>query len=188
MKADLPSKHFATQESFRVWLDTHQTSPGLWVRFAKKGTGVESITYDQAVEVALCYGWIDGQLKSLDQTYYQIRFVPRQSKSVWSLRNRTKVEQLTAAGKMQPAGLAAIEAAKANGYWEAAYSSSSNMADDPAFTAALNKDAKAKAFYATLNRADTYAIQWRIHTTKPEKRQAKIGQMIAMLHDSKKFH
>jgi uncharacterized protein YdeI (YjbR/CyaY-like superfamily) len=189
-KPDLPILPFATQEAFRKWLHAnHASSPGIWLQIAKKDTGVATVSYAEAIDVVLCYGWIDGQLKTFDKTYYLQRFTPRRAKSIWSKINTQKVAQLIADGKMQPAGLAAVEAAKKDGRWDAAYEGSSTMTEAADFLAALNKNPKAKAFYATLNKTNTYAINWRIHTAKtPEKRKAKIEQLIAMLSAGQKLH
>ena len=190
MYKDLPVIEFANQEEWRKWLHAHHTQPaGIWIKFAKKGTGVTTASYDEALDAALCYGWIDGQTQRFDATYYLQKFTPRRAKSIWSKRNVTKVAKLAAAGKIQPAGQAAIDAAKADGRWEQAYDSFSNSVIPDDFQAALVANPKAKAFYATLNKTNTYAILWRIQTAKkPETRARRIETLIAMLNSEEKIH
>lgn len=183
-------RFFATPEAWETWLAKHYDQPqGIFIKFAKKASGIKSINYDQALEVALCYGWIDGISNSLDETYYLQKFTPRRPKSMWSKRNIGIVDRLTEEGRMQPAGIAAIEAAKADGRWEQAYDSPSNMTIPEDFQEALDSNPKAKAFYQTLNNTNTFAILWRIHTAKkPETRQRRIEKFIAMLSQEEKLH
>jgi uncharacterized protein YdeI (YjbR/CyaY-like superfamily) len=187
---DLPVQSFATQPEWLAWLaEHHDSGKGIWIKFAKKASGIPTITYDQALEDALCYGWIDGQTKGLDETYYLQKFTPRRPKSIWSKRNVGIVDQLIEAGRMQPAGQAAIDAAKADGRWDRAYDSSSNMIMPDDLQAALDANPKAKAFYETLNKTNTYAILWRIQTAKkPETRAARIQKLVAMLERGEKLH
>lgn len=181
---------FEKPEEWESWLEKHhQDRSGVWLKFAKKDSGIASINYAQALQAALCYGWIDGQAKSLDDMYYLQKFTPRRPKSIWSKRNIGFVDELTKAGKMKPSGLAEVEAAKADGRWEQAYDSPSNMTIPEDFQAELDKNPKAKAFYDTLNKTNTYAILWRVQTAKkPETRAARIQKLIAMLNEERKIH
>lgn len=187
---DLPVQSFATPAEWLAWLvEHHDSSKGIWIKIAKKVSGIPSISYDQALEDALCYGWIDGQTKGIDDTYYMQKFTPRRPKSIWSKRNVGIVGQLIKTGRMQPAGQVAIDAAKADGRWDRAYDSSSNMIMPDDLQAALDSNPKAKAFYQTLNKTNTYAILWRIQTAKkPETRAARIEKLVAMLERGEKLH
>jgi uncharacterized protein YdeI (YjbR/CyaY-like superfamily) len=179
-----------SQKNWRAWLDkNHSQTDGVWLKFAKKTSGIKTVNYAEALEEALCYGWIDSQVKSLDDKYYLQKFSPRRSRSIWSKINVGKVEKLIAEGKMQPAGLAQIEAAKADGRWQAAYSSPADITEPPEFLAALNKNKKAKEFYANLSKSNRYAILWRLHNAKrPATRARNIEKFIAMLAAGQKFH
>ncbi len=187
---DLPMMLFESPQAWEDWLKEHHAeSPGIRLKIAKKGTGQRSVTYAEALEVALCYGWIDGQLQALDQTFYLQRFTPRRRHSVWSKINTEKAEALIAQGRMQPAGLKEIEAAKQDGRWAAAYDSQSRAVVPDDFQAELEKNPKAKAFFATLNSVNRYAICYRIQTArKPETRRARIEKFIAMLDDNQKIY
>ena len=178
-----PIKLFKSKQDWAAWLEkNHRKHTGLWLRLAKKDSGVRSVTYKEALEAALCFGWIDGQKKPESEQAWLQKFVPRSSRSIWSKINREKALALIAAGEMQPAGLEAIENAKKNGRWEAAYDSPSGATVPADFQAALDASKKAAAFYKTLNKANTYAILWRIQTVKKaETRARKIEQFIAML-------
>jgi uncharacterized protein YdeI (YjbR/CyaY-like superfamily) len=180
---DLPIMLFAQQQEWAAWLDeNHATSPGVWLRLAKKASGTASVTYDEALEVALCYGWIDGQKKSYDDSSWLQKFTPRGAKSIWSKVNREKAEKLIERGQMKPAGLAAVERARQDGRWDAAYDSpgSASVPDD--FQAALDRGPQAKAFFATLNSRNRYAILFRIQTAKKAETRAKrIEQFVRML-------
>jgi uncharacterized protein YdeI (YjbR/CyaY-like superfamily) len=180
---DLPVIQFEGPQTWVTWLDEHHaTSSGVWLRIAKKASGMASVTYDQALEVALCYGWIDGQKKSYDQESWLQKFTPRGARSIWSKVNREKAEQLIARGAMQPAGLAAVEQAKQDGRWEAAYDSQRSASVPSDFQAALDQHEEARAFFATLNSRNRYAILFRIQTAKkPETRAKRIEQFIRML-------
>jgi len=180
---DLPVIQFEGPQTWATWLDEHHaTSSGVWLRIAKKASGMASVTYDQALEVALCYGWIDGQKKSYDQESWLQKFTPRGARSIWSKVNREKAKQLIARGAMQPAGLAAVEQAKQDGRWEAAYDSQRSASVPSDFQAALDQHEEARAFFATLNSRNRYAILFRIQTAKkPETRAKRIEQFIRML-------
>jgi uncharacterized protein YdeI (YjbR/CyaY-like superfamily) len=183
-------KLFKSKQDWAAWLEkNHRKSPGLWLRLAKKDSGLRSVSYKEALEVALCFGWIDGQKRpENDQTWLQ-RFVPRSSRSIWSKINREKVLALIASGEMQAAGLEAIENAKKNGQWDAAYDSPSGATVPADFQKALDANPRAAAFFKTLDRANRYAVLWRIQTVKTaETRDRKIEQFIAMLEKKEKIH
>jgi uncharacterized protein YdeI (YjbR/CyaY-like superfamily) len=188
--ADLPDKKFATAKAFEQWLaKNHDKAPGAWVHFAKKNGGAKSLTYIEAVEVALCYGWIDGQGKAVDEQFSKQRYTPRTKRSVWSKINTERAERLIAEGRMQPAGLAEVERAKADGRWDRAYDSPKNMTVPDDLTAALKKNKKAAAMFETLNSSNRYAILWRIHDAKkPETRASRIEKFVAMLAEGKTLH
>ena len=181
---------FRSLAEWERWLATnHAKAQGVWLRFFKKGTGVPTVSYAEAVEGALIYGWIDSQVKKYDARSYIQKFTPRRAKSVWSKVNREKVLALVRSGRMRAAGQAAVEAAKSDGRWDAAYDSPKTSAPPADFRRALRADKKAAAFYKTLNRANTYAIEWRIHAAKrPETRAKRIAALVAMLAAGKKLH
>jgi uncharacterized protein YdeI (YjbR/CyaY-like superfamily) len=188
MPADLPSLPFKTPCAFAAWLKkNHAQAPGLWLKIAKGGAA-PSITYAEALDEALCYGWIDGQKKPFDDAWWLQKFTPRGPRSIWSQVNRDKAQALIAAARMQPAGLAAIEAAKKNGRWEAAYASA-RTAELPAdFVAELDRRPQAKAFYNTLNSANRYAIKFRLQNAKkPETRARRMQQYLELLEKSEKL-
>ena len=188
--AELPIFPFASQQSFSDWLaENHDKSDGLWLKLAKKGTNVPSITYDEAVEVSLRYGWIDSQKKGFDKSFWLQRFTPRRAKSIWSRVNREKAEQLIASGQMQPAGLAAVELAQQNGRWEAAYYSQGTITVPDDLQAELDKNSKAKAFFDALDSANRYAILFRLQTSKKaETRARRLRQFVEMLARGEKLH
>ena len=190
MSDDFQTLDFDTKAKFRAWLDkNHSKEPGVWIRYAKKGSGIRSIKYDEAVEVALCYGWIDGKVRTVDDDYYMQRFTPRRSKSMWSKINVGKAEALIAAGKMKPAGLAEVERAKADGRWAAAYEAPSNMTVPDDFEKALKKSAKARKFFETLNRSNRYAILYQIaDAKKPETRARRIAKFVEMMKAGEKLY
>jgi uncharacterized protein YdeI (YjbR/CyaY-like superfamily) len=162
-QGDLPVILFEQPKDWAEWLDKHHgNAAGLWLRLAKKASGIQSITYQEALEVALCYGWIDGQKNSYDESSWLQKFTPRGAKSIWSKINREKAEKLIEDGQMKPAGLKAVEAAKQDGRWEAAYDSFSRATVPDDFQAELAKNPEAKAFFETLNRQNRYAILFRI--------------------------
>jgi uncharacterized protein YdeI (YjbR/CyaY-like superfamily) len=187
---EYPTKSFKTQEAFETWLaKNHAKAPGVWIKLAKKASGGKSITYAEAVEAALCYGWIDGQSKSIDDTAWLQKYTPRGRRSIWSKINRDKVEALIKAGRMQPAGLAAIEAAKVDGRWAAAYDSPSKAGVPADLQAALDASPKAKAFFATLNSTNRYAILFRTQQAKKAETRAKrIKQFVEMLEKGEKLY
>lgn len=186
----LPVLCFANQEAWADWLAEHHASAaGVWVKLARKGSGLPSVSRDEALDLALCYGWIDSQGKSYDEQYWLQKFTPRTAKSKWSKINRVKVEQLIAEGRMQPAGFAAIEAAKAEGRWDAAYDSPRTATVPPDLQEALDQNPAAAAFFATLNSANRYAILHRIQTAKKAETRAKrIQQFVEMLERNEKIY
>ncbi|MFB4293601.1 YdeI family protein [Nonomuraea sp. ATR24] len=189
-KQDLPILAFASQAEFEKWLDAeHAVSPGLWLKIAKKDSGIPSVTYAEALDVALCFGWIDGQKVKFDAEHWLQRFTPRKPRSRWSKVNCGKVERLIAAGAMRPAGLAQVEKAKADGRWEAAYESSSTATVPDDLQAALDADPAAAEFFATLDRANRYAILYRVGDAKrPATRAARIEKFVAMLREHQKIY
>lgn len=189
-KTELPVELFKDQKHWSAWLDKHHgKSPGLWLRLAKKGSDIPSVSYAEALEVALCHGWIDGQKKAFDESFWLQKFTPRGDRSLWSKINREKAEDLIRTGRMMPAGLAAIDRARQNGRWEAAYDSPGNATVPSDFQAELDRHPKAKAFFGTLNSANRYAILWRIQTVKKaETRARRIQQFIEMLERNEKIH
>jgi uncharacterized protein YdeI (YjbR/CyaY-like superfamily) len=181
---------FKDQAAWSAWLDkNHERSSGVWLRLAKKNSGLQSVTYAEALEAALCYGWIDGHKRpESDQAWLQ-RFCPRSAKSIWSRINREKALALVKSGRMMPAGQQAIEQARSNGRWESAYDSPSRASVPDDFQAALKLSPKAKSFFETLDRANRYAILFRIQTAKkPETRARNIQKFVAMLERGEKIH
>jgi uncharacterized protein YdeI (YjbR/CyaY-like superfamily) len=190
LKKEFPVRAFRSLEEWERWLATnHAKAGGVWLRFFKKGSGVPTVSYAEAVEGALIYGWIDSQLKKYDADSYIQKFTPRSVKSVWSKVNREKALALIKSGRIKPAGRAAVDAAKSDGRWDAAYDSPKTSEAPADFLKALRADKKAAAFYKTLNRANTYAIEWRLHAAKrPETRAKRIADLVAMLAAGKKLH
>ncbi len=181
---------FATQAAWDRWLKkNHRNSPGLWLRLAKKGSATQSVTYAEALEVALCYGWIDGQKRGESADAWLQRFLPRSEKSIWSKINRDKAILLIASGCMQPAGSQAVEAAKRTGRWEAAYDSPRGAIVPDDFQAALNASPRARKFFEDLDGANRYAVLFRIQTVKKvETRARKIREFVAMLERHETIH
>lgn len=188
--ADRPILLFESPQDWMAWLDeNHAVSPGVWLRLSKKGSGLQSVTYDEALEAALCYGWIDGQKNRYDDSSWLQKFTPRRPKSIWSKINREKAEALIRAGRMRPAGLAAVELAKQDGRWEAAYDSFGSASVPGDFQAALEANPAAKAFFETINRQNRYAILHRIQTAKKaETRLRRIQQFVQMLAEHKTLY
>jgi uncharacterized protein YdeI (YjbR/CyaY-like superfamily) len=181
---------FKSKQDWAAWLErNHGKTAALWLRLAKKGSRLRSVSYKEALEVALCYGWIDGQKKPESEQAWLQRFVARSSKSIWSKINRENALALIVSGEMKAAGLKAIENAKKNGQWDAAYDSPSGATVPTDFQAALDANPQAAAFFKTLDRANRYAVLWRIQTVKKaEIRTRKIEQFIAMLEMGEKIH
>ena len=187
-KPDLPIVPFASRDAWRAFLEGwHASSEGLWLKIAKKASGIESVTYDQAVEVALCYGWIDGQVRRFDGDYYLQRFTPRRLRSKWSKVNREKVTKLIEMGEMKPSGLREVERAKADGRWDAAYDSPSTAKVPEDLQRELEKNEQARKFFSELDGRNKYAILYQIQDAKrPETRAQRIAKYVAMLTERKK--
>ena len=190
MPDDLPELHFESADAWDAWLAaSHANSPGVWLRIAKKGSGVPSVDYSEAVDVALCHGWIDGQKNSLDLAFWLQRFTPRRPASKWSRVNTQRAEALIDAGRLRPAGLRQVEVAMADGRWQAAYHSQSTATVPADLGAALEANPQAAAFFATLDRANCYAILHRVADAKrPETRARRIATFVAMLAAHDKLH
>jgi uncharacterized protein YdeI (YjbR/CyaY-like superfamily) len=188
---DLPVLAFPSRDAFRDWLDAeHARSPGLWLRIARKATGAPSVTYAEALDVALCYGWIDGQKAPGDQEGWWLqRFSPRRPRSRWSRINREKAEALIASGEMRPAGLAEVEQARADGRWDSAYAGSRTATVPDDLQAALDASPAAAEAFAGLNAANRYAILYRVQDAKrPATRAARIEKFVAMLERGETLH
>lgn len=185
-----PTRTFKTARDFASWLEkNHTRSTGIWARIARKGGGLKSMTYQEGLDVALCYGWIDALKRPEDEAAWLQRFVPRRRKSLWSRINRDKAVALIERGEMKPAGHAEIARAKSDGRWDAAYDSQSRASVPPELEAALSQRPRAKAFFDTLDRVNRYAIIWRIQTAmKPETRQRRLDTLLEMLEKGKTLH
>jgi uncharacterized protein YdeI (YjbR/CyaY-like superfamily) len=181
---------FKTAETFETWLETnHDISTGIWLKIFKKNSGVQTISYAQALDEALCFGWIDGQRKSFDEKAFLQKFCPRRPKSIWSKINIGHVERLSEAKRMRSAGLKAVEQAKEDGRWAQAYDSPSIMTIPDDFLTALSKNKKADLFFKTLNKANLFAIGFRLQTAKKqETRDKRMKDIIDMLSRGEKFH
>lgn len=188
--AEIPTLPFESKKKWADWLvRQHDKSAGVWLKIAKKDSGIPTITYEEALDVALCYGWIDGQKKGFDEEYWLQKFTPRGAKSIWSKINTEKAERLIASGEMKPAGLKAIDRARQDGRWDAAYASQKKISVPEDFQNALDQNRKAKEFFATLNSVNRYAILFRIHNAKkPETRAKRIQQFVEMLERGEKIH
>jgi uncharacterized protein YdeI (YjbR/CyaY-like superfamily) len=189
-KSDFDIIAFASAREWQRWLAAHHAkSGGVWLRFFKKNSRTASVSHAEALSAALCYGWIDGQLRKHDEASWLHKFTPRRPKSVWSKRNRELAEQLTKARKMRRNGMKEMAAAKQDGRWDRAYDSPSKMAVPADFLRQLSKDSKARAFFKTLNKANTYSITWRLQTAKkPETREKRMKTIIIMLSKGQAFH
>ena len=181
---------FKNAKAFETWLKkNHANTDGLWLKIAKRGADEPSITYAQAVEIALCWGWIDGQKKGFDDQHFLQRFTPRRARSIWSKVNVDKVAALIEAGRMQAPGHAQVEAAKADGRWARAYDSARTSVVPDDLTAALDASPQAKAFFASIDSGNRYAVLWRIQTAvKPETRAKRIVQLVEMLARGETVH
>lgn len=187
---DLPILVFQSTELFERWLsDNHNSSSGILLRMYKKASGKPTVTYQEALRVALCYGWIDAVSNKYDDESYIQRFTPRRARSMWSKRNIGIVETLIAEGRMKPAGTKEIERAKADGRWDQAYDSPKNMKVPDDFIEELKKDSKAYEFFQSLNKTNTYAIGWRLQTAKkPETRERRKQELLEMMAKGEKIH
>jgi uncharacterized protein YdeI (YjbR/CyaY-like superfamily) len=182
-KAEQPVLSFATPSELEAWLGEHaEDSDGIWLKFAKKGSGIRSVVYPEALESALCHGWIDGQVKRLDDDHYLQRFTPRRARSKWSKRNRKMAERLIAEGRMSPAGLAEVERAQRDGRWEEAYDSPSTATVPADFQAALDAEPAAAEFFSGLGSTKRYPFLYRIQDAKrPETRAKRIAEYVELL-------
>lgn len=181
---------FPSVDAWERWLEQeHEASPGVWLKIAKKSAPVDSVSYQEALDVALCYGWIDGQKAPYDDTYWLQRFTPRKARSKWSKINRDKATALIAQGRMKPAGLREIERAQADGRWDAAYDGQRTATIPEDFAQELERNPQAKGFFASLNSVNRYAILYRIQDAKkPETRARRIERFIAMLNAGEAIH
>jgi uncharacterized protein YdeI (YjbR/CyaY-like superfamily) len=188
--ADEPLLELPDREAWASWLAEHgESSSGVWLKLARTGGGERSFTYAEALDVALCHGWIDGQKGKIDERHWRQRFTPRTARSRWSKRNRDRAEQLIAQGEMAPAGLREVEAARADGRWDAAYDSPATAEVPPDLQAALDADPAARAFFAGLDRANRYAILYRLQEARrPETRARRLEKFLAMLREGRRIH
>ena len=189
-KADYQIIAFGLQSEFADWLEqNHNTENGIWIRFFKKNSKTATIVYEEALDVALCYGWIDGQVKKFDEISYLQKFTPRRRKSMWSKRNKEHVARLEQEGRMKYSGIREVEAAKEDGRWELAYDSPGNMEIPADFIREISKNPKAQTFFETLNKTNLYTIGWRLQTAKnPQTRLKRMIAIIEMLEKEEKFH
>jgi len=189
-KSDLPIISFASRDAWEAWLEEyHATSDGLWLKIAKKGSDIETVSFAQALEVALCYSWIDSQADSFDERYWLQRFTPRRPRSKWSKGNLAKVTKLIEEGRMKPAGFREVERAKADGRWEAAYDAQSTATVPEDLQRELGNNEVAREFFATLDSRNRYAILYQIQDAKkPETRARRIEKYVAMLSEQKKIY
>lgn len=190
MKTEAPIKAFTSNKEWEKWLaENHATSDGIWLQIFKKDSRTKTVTYDEALDEALCFGWIDGQKKSCDEKSFLQKFTPRRSKSIWSKRNKKHIARLIEAGKLKSSGLKEVEAAKVDGRWEQAYDSPSIMKVPDDFLKELKKNKKAYDFFLTLNKANVYAIAWRLQTAKKlETRQKRMSTILEMMKEGKRLH
>jgi len=189
-RGGLPIRHFASQAELESWLGAQPADhPGIWLKLAKKGADVPTVTRREAIDSGLCFGWIDGQINGLDEQFYVIRYTTRRPRSKWSDVNARRAEQLLADGRMRPGGLRQIEAARADGRWDAAYPPASRIEVPDDLTAALAASPVAAAFFATLTGANRYAVLYRLHDVRdPNKRVAAVARWVAMLKRGEMVH
>jgi uncharacterized protein YdeI (YjbR/CyaY-like superfamily) len=189
-KQDRPIIPFLSQAAWEAWLaEQHATSGGLWLKIAKKESGIDTVSYAEALDVALCYGWIDGQKDKYDDQFWLQQFTPRRPRSKWSKINCGKVTDLIEKGRMQPAGLRQVEQAKADGRWEAAYAGQGSATVPDDLQRELDKNDTARAFFSTLDKTNRYAILYRIQDTlNPETRARRIEKFVTMLNEQKKIY
>lgn len=190
MADDLPILHFASAAEMEEWLEgNHAGCEGIWLKIAKKGSGIAGVTYAEALEPALCFGWIDSQKRGFDERFFLQRFTPRRPGGRWSRINREKAEALIASGAMRPAGLAEVEAAKADGRWEAAYPGQRTAEVPEDLQRELDRSEAARSFFAELDGANRYAILYRLEDAKkPETRERRLRRFVAMLERGEKIH
>ncbi len=187
---DLPRLTFRDADAFETWLaDQSETAAGAWLTFAKPGAPEATLSKSDAIDCALAHGWIDGQLGRVDAHFYKIRFTPRKARSAWSQLNRERVERLIAEGRMKPKGLAEVTRAKADGRWDAAYAPQGRATPDADLVSALDAQPEARRFFDSLDAANRYAVLYRVHQAKgPERRAAKIAEIVARLASGEAFH
>jgi uncharacterized protein YdeI (YjbR/CyaY-like superfamily) len=190
LPTDLPVLGFPDQAALEAWLEAEgETAAGVYVKLAKKGAGVPSVSYAELVESCLCFGWIDGRSNRLDDRFYLQRITPRRARSIWSQKNVAAVEALILAGRMRPAGLAAVDAARADGRWERAYAGSADISVPDDLAAALRAEPAAEREFAALDGANRYAVLWRVHTaTSDTSRARRIASLVQMLAEGRRIH
>jgi uncharacterized protein YdeI (YjbR/CyaY-like superfamily) len=189
-KDDLPVMPFESVAAWEAWLEAnHADAPGVWLQIAKQASGIPTVTYSEALDAALCLGWIDGQKASYDEASFLQRFTPRRARGKWSKINVDRVARLIEAGRMRPAGLAHVDAAKADGRWEAAYGGSATMTVPEDLQTALDANPAARDFFATISRTNRYSVLYRVHDAmRPETRANRIAALVEMLAEGKTFH
>jgi uncharacterized protein YdeI (YjbR/CyaY-like superfamily) len=189
-KHDLPIISFESPDEWEAWLaEHHTTTTGLWLKFAKKGSGIRTVSYAEALDVALCYGWIDGQKDKFDADYFLQRFTPRTARSRWSKINCGKATTLIEHGKMKAAGLREVERARADGRWDAAYEAQSTATVPDDLQRALEQNDRARAFFSTLDSRNKYAILYRLQDTRnPDTRARRLTKFVEMLNDGQKIY
>jgi uncharacterized protein YdeI (YjbR/CyaY-like superfamily) len=187
--ADLPTLSFASVEEWDAWLAANDSAVGLWMKIAKKASGIESITHPEALQSALCHGWIDGQRKRLDDRFFLQKFTPRTARSPWSRINRDKAERLVEEGRMRPRGLEEMERAKADGRWDAAYEPQSTASVPGDLQRELDRRPEAATFFAALDSRNRYAILYRLQDAKrPETRARRLAEFVTMLEEHRKIY
>ncbi|KAJ6000427.1 hypothetical protein N7481_000836 [Penicillium waksmanii] len=180
--SDLPTHAFPAAQALEEFLEReHLTAPGFYLKLAKKASGIQSVSTAEAVETALCFGWIDGRANGFDKDWWLVRYTPRRAKSIWSQKNVNTISRLIEMGRMRPAGLTAVEAAKADGRWERAYAGPATITIPDDFATILKENSTAEAFFESLNKSDRYSVLWRIQTSSPTARSKKIATLVAML-------
>ncbi|MDP9120478.1 MAG: YdeI/OmpD-associated family protein [Acidobacteriota bacterium] len=190
IQPDLPILSFGSRKAWEAWLaNEHETARGLWLKIARKGSGIATVSYAEALEVALCYGWVDGQKDKFDDDYWLQRFTPRKARSKWSKINCAKAAELIDKGEMQPAGRRRIEEAKADGRWDLAYSAQGSATVPDDLRRELDENDRAREFFASLDSANRYAILYRLEDAKrPETRARRLRKFVAMLEEGRKIH
>ena len=185
--SDLPIHSFSSAGEFEEFLNhEHKTAPGIYLKLAKKSSGIPSISGPEAVELALCFGWIDGRANGFDNDWWLVRYTPRRPKSIWSQKNVNTIERLVKDGRMRPAGIAAVEAAKADGRWERAYAGPATITVPDDFAAVLAADSAAASFFEAMNKSDRYSVLWRVQTASPRSRAQRIESLVQMLAEGKR--
>jgi uncharacterized protein YdeI (YjbR/CyaY-like superfamily) len=187
LPTDLPTHSFSTAAELEAFLEReHATAPGFYLKMAKKSSGIASVSSADAVEIALCFGWIDGRANGIDDKWWTVRFTPRRAKSIWSQKNVNTIARLVEQGRMRPAGVAAVELAKADGRWERAYAGPATITVPDDLTAALAANPTAAAFFEGMNKSDRYAVLWRVQTASPTNRANRIEALVQLLEAGKR--